>query len=247
MHFLPWVHAAGNQRKVTLVTAIAFLFIFTICSALQPFNGAWSPNKLVFRQEYTAGDALSTVALITATGAQSALKSALPAHEFDTLKCEPHKKFLTRCTYETDLLPKYAGNSTLEEFVVLQVSKVCNQDYCVFSATFSAKNSLMCRVFFDPKENKVPVQHAWVNGKEIKAANISALITYVDKYQQPIEIEVKHPVNKSPKASLSCFYDEWTQSEIPAFTTLRDNLPDNALLLIRGQGLAVVDYGKLEL
>ncbi|KAI8094094.1 hypothetical protein BDF21DRAFT_375030 [Thamnidium elegans] len=247
MHFLPWVHAAGNQRKVTLVTAIAFLFLFTICSALQPFNGAWSPNKLVFRQEYNAGDVMSTVALITATGAQSALKSALPAHEFDTLQCEPYKKSLTRCTYETDLLPKYASNSTLEEFVISQVSKVCDQDYCESSVTYSSKNSLMCRVYFDPTENKIPVQHAWVNSKEIKAANISALISYVDKYQHPVDFKVKYPVDETPKASLSCFYDEWTQSEIPAFTTLRDNLPDNALLLIRGQGLVVVDYGKLNL
>ncbi|KAI8061253.1 hypothetical protein BDF21DRAFT_403070 [Thamnidium elegans] len=36
----------------------------------------------------------------------------------------------------------------------------------------------MCRVYFDPTENKIPVQHAWVNSKEIKAANISALISY---------------------------------------------------------------------
>lgn len=248
MHFLPWVFAAGNQRKVTVSATIVFLFLFSICSALQPFNGSWSPNKLLFKQEYNFGDALSTVTIMTATGIKSALKFALPPHEYDTLRCEPFKTFLTSCKYETDLLPKYASNFTLDEFVISEVTKVCDESYCQSSATYSTKNSLMCRVYFDPKENEGPIQHAWINDREIKVDNISALISYVDNYQQPVEFKVQYPVHsKEPKASLTCFYDEWTQLEIPAFTTLRDNLPGDTVLLIRGQGLAAVNYGNITL
>lgn len=247
MHFLPWVHIAGNQRKSTLAVTIVFLFLFTICSALQPFNGAWSPNKLVFKQEYNAGDALATVTVFTATGARSTLKAALPAHEYETVQCEPYKKFLTRCTYETDLLPKYGSNSTLEEFEISKVFRVCDDYNCKSSATYKSKNSLMCRIYFDPIENQT-IQHAWINENEIKGSNISALLSYVDQYQQEVTFSVEYPVTaQTPKATLSCFYDEWTQNEIPAFTTLRDNLPENAVLLIRGQGLALVNYGNITL
>jgi hypothetical protein len=248
LHFVPWVYVAGNNRQVTITTAVVFLFLFTICSALQPFNGSWSPNKLVFNQQYNVGDAFATVSMITATGIHATLKSALPAHEYDTLQCEPFKKFLTRCTYQTDLLPVYGSNSTLEEFVLSEIKKTCDDTSCISSASYSSKNSLMCRVYFDPEQNKEPIQHAWINGKESTISNISSLITYIDKYEEEVNFAIQYPKDaQPPQARLSCFYDEWTNLEIPAFTTLRDNLPENAVLLIRGQGLALVHYANITL
>lgn len=247
MHFLPWVHIAGNQRKSTLAATTVFLFLFTICSSLQPFNGTWSPNKLVFKQEYNAGDALATVTVFTGTGAKSILKAALPAHEFNSMQCEAYKKYLTRCTYETDLLPKYGSNATLEELEVSAVFKVCDDVKCKSTASYKSKNSLMCRVYFDPIENQL-IQHAWVNDKEITGSNISALLSYIDQYQQEVTFSVEYPVTeKALIATLSCFYDEWTHNEVPAFTALRSNLPEKAVLLIRGQGLALVNYRNITL
>jgi hypothetical protein len=248
LHFVPWVYVAGNNRQVTIVTAVVFLFLFTICSALQPFNGSWSPNKLVFNQQYNVGDAFSTVSVITATGIHAILKSALPAHEYATLECNTFKEFLTQCRYQTDLLPVYGSNSTLQEFVLSEIQKTCDDTTCTSSATYSSKNSLMCRVYFDPEKNKEPIDRAWVNGKESTISNISSLITYVDNYEEEVNFSVQYPKNGNPpQARLSCFYDEWTNLEIPAFTTLRDNLPENALLLIRGQGLASVHYANITL
>lgn len=248
LHFLPWIHVAGNNKKSTLGAAIIFVFLFTICSALQPFNGSWSPNKLVFKQEYNAGEALATVAVYTATGIKLALKTALPAHEYETLQCEAFKTFLTRCTYQTDLVPKYGGNSTLNEFVISEVAKVCNGETCKSTATYQSKNSLMCRVYFNPEENKETIRKAFVNGQEINDRNISALITYVNHYEEPVEFSIEYPSSSpAPKATLSCFYDEWSQLEIPAFSALRDNLPESSLLLIRGQGLALVNYANITL
>ncbi|KAI9470905.1 MAG: hypothetical protein EXX96DRAFT_491156 [Benjaminiella poitrasii] len=244
LHYIPWIYVAGNQRKTTMVVGIAFVFLFTICSALKPFNGSWSPNKLVFKQEYNAGDALATVTISTATAIQSILKKALPSSEYNTLQCAPFKTHLTRCSYQTELLPKYGSNETLNEFVMDKIQKTCNDTSCVSTGTFQSKNSLMCRVHFD---EDVTIQHAWINGKEIKNSNVTALISYVDKYEEPVTFAVEHPVGAIVKASVGCFYDEWTQLEIPAFTALHDNLPENAILLIRGQGLAYVHYQNITL
>ncbi|KAI8361714.1 hypothetical protein BD560DRAFT_404498 [Blakeslea trispora] len=246
LHFIPWLYVARNQKKATLCSGVVFLLLFTICSALHPFNGSWSPNKLLFRQEYTAGDALATVTLSTATGLAAILKEALPANEYNTLTCASYNTHLTRCTYQTDMLPKYASNATLHEFVYTSPSQHCDETHCIGTTTFSSKNSLMCRVSFD--RNATDVHHVWVNDQEIKSNNISAVIIYSDEYERDIRFSVEYPVEvQPPKATLGCFYDEWTQSELPAFTTLRDNLPENALLLIRGQGLAFVNYANVTL
>ncbi|KAI8638434.1 hypothetical protein BD408DRAFT_423060 [Parasitella parasitica] len=248
LHFVPWVHIAGNYRKVTLAALVAFFFLFTICSALQPFNGSWSPNKLVFRQEYNAGEALATAIVSSATAVQATIKSAIPAHEYNTIECSPFKQYLTRCSYQTDLLPKYGSNETLAEFVLSQVETTCSETTCVSSTTYASKNSLMCRVLFDPAQNDYQsIQHVWVNGREHKASNISSVITYINNYEQPVNIKVEYPKDRSPKATFSCFYDEWTRLEIPAFTAFRDSLPESATVLIRGQGVALVNYKNVTL
>ncbi|GAN08298.1 Zn-dependent exopeptidase [Mucor ambiguus] len=243
LHYVPWVHVAGNYRKATIAAAVVFVFLFTICSALQPFNGSWSPNKLIFNQEYNAGDALATVIVTSATGVQATIKSSVPAHEYKTIECSPFKKYLTRCTYQTDLLPKYGGNDTLSDFVMSEVEKTCSETTCISSATYASKNSLMCRVLFDPAQNEYEaIQHVWVNGKEHRASNISSIITYINDYEQPVNVKIEYPKERSPKAVFSCFYDEWTKLEIPALNAFRDNLPESATVLIRGQGIALVNY-----
>jgi hypothetical protein len=243
LHFVPWVHVAGNQRKITLGAAIAFVFLFSICSALQPFNGAWSPNKIVFRQEYNYGDAFATVFVSTATGLQSILKKTISTQEYDTLQCEPFRTFLTRCSYQTEHVPKYGGNTTLNEFVMSEVEKSCQGNVCTASGSYRAKNSLMCRVLF--KDNSA--QNASVQEKEIQHDNITALVSYVNTYEDNVRFSFGYSKDTPPNVEIGCFYDEWTKLEIPAFTNLRDNLPESAILLIRGQGLTYVGYQNVTL
>jgi hypothetical protein len=134
----------------------------------------------------------------------------------------------------------------LNEFVISEVAKVCDDNVCKSTATYKSKNSLMCRVYFDPEENKEVLHHAYVNNNKIRDQNITSLITYVNTYEEPVKFTIEYPTSSpAPKASLSCFYDEWSHLEIPAFTSLRDNLPENSLLLIRGQGLVVVNYANI--
>ncbi|KAG1458229.1 hypothetical protein G6F46_000813 [Rhizopus delemar] len=243
LHFVPWIYVAGNNSKATFGTAFALLFLFTICSALHPFNDGWSPNKLFFRQEYDAGGLLATVNLTTALGIPAVLKEALPLHEYKTAQCT-HEKSLTTCSYQTDLLPKYASNATLNEFIFSGLSKNCDNDtFCQVTGSYQAKNSLMCRVLLNQ-----PVQHAWVDDLDLKQESIRALIIYINEYGRPVNFGFEYSHDEAPpKVTLSCFYDEWTEQEIPAFTALRDNLPDSASLLIRGQGLVIVNYAHITL
>lgn len=248
LHLVPWVNFAGNNRKATTLAAVAFIFLFTICSALQPFNGTWSPNKIFFRQEYNAGDAYATIIVSTATGLQSTLKRTIAPSEYNTLQCEPWKKHLTRCSYQTELVPKYASNATLNEFVLSEVQKVCDDNTCTASGSFRSKNSLMCRVLFDmPASNYQGVNYATLQDREIRYDNISALVSYVNKYEQDVKFSFEYPKGNPPVAQVGCFYDEWKKLELPAFNALHENLPEDNILLIRGQGLTYVNYHNFTL
>ncbi|CEI88614.1 hypothetical protein RMCBS344292_02996 [Rhizopus microsporus] len=242
MHFVPWVYVAGNNRRATIIAAAVFLFLFTICSALDPFNGGWSPNKLVFKQEYNAGETFAMVNITTATGIPAILKQALPRHEYETINCTTSNT-LTTCRYQTELVPKYASNETLNEFALYDVQKTCHDELCQVTGTYRAKNSLMCRVLFDRT-----LEHAWIDNMKVQHKKIGALIAYVNQYEQRVQFGYEYNKNDvKPNATFSCFYDEWTQQEIPAFTTLRDRLPEEALLLIRGQGLVISYFDKISL
>ncbi|KAI8981705.1 hypothetical protein BDF20DRAFT_817440 [Mycotypha africana] len=244
---LPWIYVAGNHRQATAGTGVAFIFLFTICTALQPFNGDYSPNKLIFKQEYNAGDSLATVIISTATGLYSILKQSLSTQELNSVDCSIFNKYLTRCTYQTDLLPMYGSNSTLNEFVLSDIQKTCDELNCVSSGYFTSKNSLMCRIHFEPAANEHPIEHIWVKGMEYRHDNISSIITYVNEYEEPVTFAIEYPKNKPLETRFSCFYDEWIHQEVPAFTTLRDALPENAVFAIRGQGLALVHYKNVTL
>lgn len=124
-----------------------------------------------------------------------------------------------------------------------QVESACQGDVCTVSGTYSSKNSLMCRVLF--KENSA--LNARVQEKKIESDNITALINYVDRYEEKVKFSFEYSKQAPPQVEIGCFYDEWTKLEIPAFNYLRDNLPENANLVIRGQGLAYVSYKNLTL
>ncbi|KAI9261141.1 hypothetical protein BY458DRAFT_439657 [Sporodiniella umbellata] len=237
LHFLPWVYVAGNNRRATIGAAIALLFVFSICSALHPFNGDWSPNKLLFRQEYTAGSLMATVNVTTATGIPALLKQALPSDEYKTIECSQGR--LKSCVYQTSLLPKYAGNETLNEFTFSGIQKSCSGSVCQATGSYQAKNSLLCRVVLDRT-----IQNAWVDDLHFKHEAIGTLMVYVKEYEKQVNFGFEYPVDQPPKVKLGCFYDEWTQNELPAFTSLRDNLPENSLLLLRGQGLTIVNFNE---
>ncbi|KAI9492346.1 hypothetical protein BDB00DRAFT_765537 [Zychaea mexicana] len=245
----PWVNAAGQKGYATLVVLTTLVLTFAVCSVLQPFNSGWSPNKIKFGQEYNATSGLATVSMIAASGIPSALHQILPANESKTIRCESYKTYQTRCMYETNLVPIYADQP--DELVITVKDKHCENKtgLCQIQVESVAQNSLLCRVRFDG--NNDSITKAWAHGFETeKDKPIGALLTYTLEYGQPIQWGVEYsqsPLNRSLVAVVGCFYDEWTQGQIPAFTYLHENLDDSITLLLRGQGLSMVYYKTLEL
>ncbi|KAL7334748.1 hypothetical protein PS15p_200331 [Mucor circinelloides] len=250
LHLLPWVHAAGELQKTTCCTVLVFVVFFIASLLSSPFDGKLSPNRILFTQEYNATEALSTVALITGSSfgiLQRTMKSVLPASEYDTMECESYLTYQTRCTYQSALTPVY-GRRPEKEIQVFHWPTICDSKTCSLNITTTVENSLLCQLQFS--NPKVDGLQAWINGKHIQAQQndtIHALTVYSKKQASTVHWDLSYDAYQTQgsagEAQFSCIYDDWTQGELPAFTTLRDNLPYNALLTIRGGvGLAKVHY-----
>jgi hypothetical protein len=246
LHLLPWVHAAGELQRTATCAIPVFIVLLIAGLVSSPFNGESSPNRIVFNQEYNASEALSTVALITGSSfgvLERTLKKALPTSEYETMRCEPYLTYQTRCTYQTALTPLYARNPD-KEVKVTYHPVLCDSQLCSLNMTTIVQNSLLCQLEF----SNVHGLQAWINGNHVKAeenGTIHALTTYSNKQASKVHWNLRYDANQKEEgqARFTCIYDDWTEGEIPAFTTLRDNLPYEALLTIKGGvGLAKVHY-----
>ncbi|KAF7728805.1 hypothetical protein EC973_005431 [Apophysomyces ossiformis] len=234
----PWIAYAGDKRKATILSGIILLLVFIICWSLPPFNGGWSPNKFVFDLHYNQSEPLATVSLVTATGLPAMLKPILRPTELETLTCDPVNKYQTKCTYQTDLLPKYAQDADEYKW---DFHKACDSKICRVNGTFVSKNSLLCRIAFDSTDN----YKAWVGSQDITEGPIGSLISYTDRYEKDVHWGLEYSVDSDRQATLGCYYDEWSNGELPAFSDLRNRLPESVLLLHRGQGLSLVQYAQI--
>lgn len=247
LHLLPWVHAAGELKKAALWTTAIFIVLFLICIVVSPFDGEISPNRIVFNQEYNATEALSTVALITGSSfgvLQKTLKQVLPKEEYETMECGPYLIYQTRCTYQTALSPVYGRNPD-KEIEVIVLSKLCFDGICHVNVQTTVQNSLLCQFKFSNKNIKG--LSAQVNNNLVKADEngaIHAITTYSNKQASAVKWDISFDADQEAgEALFTCIYDEWTEGELPAFTKLRDDLPINNLLTIKGGvGLAQVHY-----
>lgn len=247
LHLLPWVHAAGELKKMAIWTTVIFIVLFLICIIVSPFNGDISPNRIVFNQEYNATEALSTVALITGSSfgvLQKTLKQVLPKEEYETMECNPYLIYQTRCTYRTALSPVYGRNPEKEAEVIVQ-PKVCFDGVCYVNITTKVQNSLLCQFKFS--NQNIEGFSAVVNKNEVKAdknGTMHAITTYSNTQASTVKWELRFDDDQDAgEAFFTCMYDEWTQGELPAFTKLRDDLPIQNLLTIKGGvGLSQVHY-----
>ncbi|KAL0076472.1 hypothetical protein F4703DRAFT_1743329 [Phycomyces blakesleeanus] len=259
MHFLPWIHVAENKNSSAIVLGVFFVFLFTICSALQPFNAGWSPNKLVFNQFYNATQATSSVQIVSAAGLQNTLTRTLDPNELISLECKPHLTYQTKCTYTTTNdsaataaavgtsskhLPEFGSDPAEFDWTA---ETVCTDESCTIEGVFTAKNSMHCRIMFEDHKNQpTNITQAWVNNHYVKDTEIRTLVSYTGVFGAPVAWGATYPANQtSLPVTLGCFYDEWTEGQIPAFSSLRDRLPQSAVLLIRGQGLVLVEFARL--
>lgn len=246
LQLLPWVHAAGNLQKTTFYTIALFVIVFLFGLLSSPFNGDISPNRIVFNQEYNTTDSYATVTLYTGASGilQKTLKHVLPKSEYDTLNCDNFMTYQTRCTYETELTPLYARNPS-EEIVLDALPPTCKNDICRLNITTTVQHSLLCQLKFS--KNGIRGFEAWINGHPVRPeenGTIQTLVTYSKNEASPVHWDITYDANQEAgSAQFGCIYDDWTEGELPAFTTLRDNLPLSSLLTIRGGvGLAKVFY-----
>lgn len=255
LHLLPWVHAAGEQQKTVVVAGAVFVLAFLTCAIVGPFNDSVSPNRVVFNQEYNATEALSTVLLYTGVSSskllQSTLKQALTASEFETLVCDRYMEYQTRCVYQTNLNPVY-GKDPAHEIDVDVKRNGCQDGLCNVKITSTVQNSLLCQLQFE-NQNITGLQ-AWINEKLVEVPGeenktMHALTAYSNQDGNPIIWDLTFADSQDVgKALFTCIYDDWTNDELPAFTTLRNNMPISQLLTIRGGvGLAKVHYLSIEL
>ncbi|KAI8369733.1 hypothetical protein BD560DRAFT_435134 [Blakeslea trispora] len=248
LHLLPWVYAAGELRRTTFCASVVFVVIMAICFMISPFDGKTSPNRIVFRQEYNATEPLSTVTLITGSsfGLAGKAKEMLPSSEYDTLTCDAYLTYQTRCTYQTTLAPIFARHPKKEIHVSygpVECSK--KQGLCTLGITTQVQNSLLCQLEFT--HANIKGLQAKLNGHPVKAIgnqSIHALTVYSKKQASKVSWDLQYEADQDAgEAIFSCIYDDWTEGELPAFTTLKNNLPHDSLLTMTGGvGLAKVHY-----
>ncbi|KAI9473614.1 MAG: hypothetical protein EXX96DRAFT_621254 [Benjaminiella poitrasii] len=249
LHLLPWVHRAGEIQKTTFCISVLFVALFIVCFISDPFDGGMSPNRIVFNQEYNATEALSTVALITGSSfgiLQKTLKDVLPKSEYETVQCESYMVYQTRCTYQTALTPLYARRPE-QEVKMWYEPTTCDDSRCHLKINTTAEHSLLCQLHLS-QPSQVQGLETKINGHLVKPDGIiEALTTYSKKPASVVQWELAFNAHQKKEdigqVQFSCIYDDWTEGELPAFTKLRDNLPFDALLTIKGGvGLAKVHY-----
>ncbi|CAO3592800.1 unnamed protein product [Absidia cylindrospora] len=133
-----------------------------------------------------------------------------------------------------------------------------------FRFTSTVKHSQLCQL-----KMNIPILKAHVNGEPIlpveassstalgasqrpafTSSDMNAIMSYSNQVGQPVEWEVDIGLEEYERRSqanvtvrLSCLYDDWTKGELPAFTNLRNRLPETQALTIKGGiGLAMVHY-----
>ncbi|KAI8334000.1 hypothetical protein BC941DRAFT_433564 [Chlamydoabsidia padenii] len=243
-----WIQVAGNQRSVLKVSSTLLLIMLVICFFSSPFNTGLSPKKMVYREEYNATASTSRV-FLRSIRVEDVLTTTLNKNELETLECHVFADFpsLQECSYESPMVPLYPKS---ENEATISHKKTCDKDTCTLRGTYSSKNSLFCRLRLT--ENDDSITKAWINNgppavKDQDETTISALLAYTDKYNTEVPWGFTWSTSSpAPVIRFSCFYDEWTRGEIPSFVSIRDRLPADHLLLLRGQGLVVADFGQLD-
>lgn len=255
---LPWIHVAGDKRQPTLFFFIMFILLFVVCLIVSPYNRINSPNRVLFHLEYDQAQPTATVELITGGGLQSTLESYLPKDELNSLECnEQDNGYQVSCKYQTKDVPIYANNKNEYHLKVIENSYHFNNNNDPnvklnintrqLRIITTVQHSQLCQLKFT-----LPVSRAEVNGESIIPTEdhpMYAIMAYTKNRGQPITWDVElqekdfNVYGVQHAVQLSCLYDDWKNGELPAYTNLRNRLPETQAVTMRGGvGLSVVHY-----
>ncbi|KAI8096685.1 uncharacterized protein BX664DRAFT_257923 [Halteromyces radiatus] len=244
-----WIQLAGNQKSVLKISSSLLGILFIFCFFISPFNSDLSPNKLLYREEYNA-TASTTHVTVRSKQLEETVRSVLTKDELQTFECHTYADLpaLRECSYDTTLVPVY-GQLGLDKEAQFSMDKECVDGICTAKGTYSTKNSLLCRITFD--ENAASVAKAWIYGGPVVYAKnqpITGLVAYTDDYNTVVPFGFSwSEASPTPRARFNCIYNEWTKGELPAYVSLRDRLPADYLILVRGQGMTFVTFKELDL
>ncbi|KAF9142915.1 hypothetical protein BGX30_001822 [Mortierella sp. GBA39] len=255
MPLVPTIHRSANFRKMGQVSVFFSVALLISCCIVFPYSAQEAPNKLVWRQVYDLNKDTSYVTVKTVNNLETILDMVPAAKK---RKCSPDpvsNGALTQCVY-FGATPKLVVESKKAGFEIIKstVSAPEHRNGVTGEAQIEAKHLLrkvhvkwtaldsrLCAIQFPSNSSLVSLKLAGFDDPDegyhtpqVDAAIRLGMTAFKRDYDQEYDLEVEYEVeNKDSPAlegTLACLYDEWDNEQIPAFTDMKNHLPQWALL-----------------
>ncbi|KAI8068242.1 hypothetical protein BC940DRAFT_346598 [Gongronella butleri] len=249
---LPWSHLSHDKARPVGALALALLVVFISCLAAPAFNAHGSPNRILFNQFYNVSDGVSTVRLVSGQGLDATLAHYLPAPEASSVQCVPEDDgYQQKCEYTTFAHPWYAQNTDEYSLTVVDVSHNSSlvesgSRQRHWRVSLAVQHSQFCHLGTNAEIQRARFRNSDLTiDQDKQTADAHHLAAYVDVRGEPMvwDLAVNDKISETPYVQATCYYDDWTDGQLPAFTTLRNRLPEAQALTMRGGvGLAMVTF-----
>jgi len=256
MPLIPTIHRSANFKKMGLVSIGVTLLLLILACAVFPYSAEEAPNKLVWRQVYDLNQETSLVTVKTMNSLEK-IMDIVPSVKERTCGPDPVSNVLTQCVYE-GAIPKIVVDSkkTGEEIIQSHLSVPHYDEETVEGPAgqapskrwlrtvhlkWTVKDSRLCQVTFPENSPIVSLKlHGYDDPEEgyqstsYRKASQVGMVGFKREYDQEWDLkivyEVRDKLAHSVEGTLGCLYDEWDRGQIPAFTDMRSELPEWALL-----------------
>ncbi|KAF8982096.1 hypothetical protein BGZ46_001832 [Entomortierella lignicola] len=256
MPLIPTIHRSANFRKMAQVSLLLSALLLVTACIVFPYNAKEAPNKLIWRQVYDLNNETSTVTVKTMNNLEAIMKM-IPSSKDSECSPDPASGgVLTQCIY-VGAVPKLVTESKNSGKKIIK-SKVSEPEHHKDTAEgskslirtvhlkWTVQDSRLCSIVFPSSESIVRLKldgfddpEEGYSSSSVLAATKQGMIGFKRQYDQTWDLEVSYKVSSkdSPalEGTLGCLYDEWDRGQIPAFTDMKDHLP-NWVLLGGGKG-----------
>ncbi|KAG0055598.1 hypothetical protein BGZ83_008032 [Gryganskiella cystojenkinii] len=248
MPLIPTIHRSANYKKMGKVSVFLTVALLATACIVFPYNGKEAPNKVAWRQIYDLDQDTSFVTVKTMNGLEAVMDFVPAAKERECGPDPVSNNVLTQCVYK-GAVPSIVVESKKSGKDIIK-STISKPEYHKTEAQillrtvhlrWTVKDSRMCNVAFSENSTiaslrlegfKDPEQG--FSSKSFSPAVRRGMIAFKREYDQPWDLEVVYEVETqdSPalEGTLGCLYDEWDRDQLPAFTHMKDHLPDYALI-----------------
>lgn len=247
MPLVPTIHRSANYKKMSQVSVFLTVALFISACIVFPYNGKEAPNKVIWRQVYDLDNNTSLVTVKTMNGLEDVMNLVPAAKERECGPDPVSKNVLTQCVYK-GAIPTIVVESKKsgEEIIKSDISKPEHhkEDKILLRSVhvkWTAKDSRLCSVVF-PEDSPVvlmklaefPEPDEGYKSQAIQVASKRGMTAFKREYDQTWDLEITYEVQDMDapalEGTLGCLYDEWDHNQIPAFTHMKDHLPEWALI-----------------